>query len=478
MKRNENWPVLYWTTCEVTECVPGEVFEFAVVMRDRPVNTWRYEFHATDDGGTDVTESFDLGDNLFTKLWRPLGGFLRERRNQRDMLRTLERVKAVAEGSASRPRPPGTHRGGAGYPRVRRDGDGSRMSGNGKLRLAIYEQELEHLQLELVRMLEWIRHSGHRLVVIFEGRDAAGKGSTISRLTDPLNPRACRVVALPKPTEREETQWYFQRYVAHLPSAGEMVVFDRSWYNRAGVERVLGFCTDAEYWEFMRAVPEFERMLVRSGIQIVKYWFSVSHEVQTKRFKERLDDPAKRWKYSDIDARIAGALERVLAGQGHHDRAHARSPRLRGGRSTATTSGGPGSTRSATCCRSCHTRRSTTPTVKLAPVMPDEGYERPPIDQLNWIPARYSDQAWAEPADDSVAGSPAMRVWRITRGSAEVPLAGAVQHAAVVPHDEVAGLPAVPVDARRLARVVEQLVEQRVGLVAGRGRGWRARGGR
>ena len=151
-------------------------------------------------------------------------------------------------------------------------------------------------------MLEWIRHSGHRLVVIFEGRDAAGKGGTISRLSNPLNPRACRVVALPKPTERERTQWYFQRYVAHLPSAGEMVVFDRSWYNRAGVERVLGFCTDAEYWDFLRSVPEFERMLVRSGIQLVKYWFSVSHEVQTKRFKERLADPAKRWKYSDVDA--------------------------------------------------------------------------------------------------------------------------------------------------------------------------------
>ena len=168
--------------------------------------------------------------------------------------------------------------------------------------MAVYEKELAELQLELVRMLEWIRHSGHRLVVVFEGRDAAGKGSTISRMANPLNPRSCRVVALPKPTEREKTQWYFQRYVAHLPSAGEMVIFDRSWYNRAGVERVLGFCTDTEYWEFMRAVPEFERMLVRSGIQVVKYWFSVSHEVQTKRFKERLTDPAKRWKYSDVDA--------------------------------------------------------------------------------------------------------------------------------------------------------------------------------
>ena len=177
------------------------------------------------------------------------------------------------------------------------------MTATGKLDRRTYESELERLQLELVQMLEWIRHSGHRLVVIFEGRDAAGKGSTISRMTGPLNPRACRVVALPKPSERESTEWYFQRYVAHLPSAGEMVVFDRSWYNRAGVERVLGFCSDAEYWEFLRSVPEFERMLVRSGIQIVKYWFSVSDDVQTKRFEDRLADPAKRWKFSDIDAR-------------------------------------------------------------------------------------------------------------------------------------------------------------------------------
>lgn len=164
-----------------------------------------------------------------------------------------------------------------------------------------YEAELERLQLELVKMLEWIRHTGHRLVVIFEGRDAAGKGSTISRITDPLNPRFCKVVALPKPTEREQTQWYFQRYVAHLPAGGEMVVFDRSWYNRAGVERVMGFCSDQEYWEFIRSVPEFERMLIRSGVQVVKYWFSVSDEVQEQRFKDRLANPAKRWKFSDMD---------------------------------------------------------------------------------------------------------------------------------------------------------------------------------
>jgi polyphosphate kinase len=170
--------------------------------------------------------------------------------------------------------------------------------GNGK---KDYEAELERLQLELVKMLEWIRHSGHKLVVIFEGRDAAGKGSTISRISDPLNPRFCKVVALPKPTEREQTQWYFQRYVGHLPAGGEMVMFDRSWYNRAGVERVMGFCTDQEYWDFIRSVPEFERMLIRSGVQVVKYWFSVSDEVQEQRFEDRLANPVKRWKFSDMD---------------------------------------------------------------------------------------------------------------------------------------------------------------------------------
>jgi polyphosphate kinase 2 len=164
-----------------------------------------------------------------------------------------------------------------------------------------FARELAKLQLELVRMLEWIRHGGHRLVVVFEGRDAAGKGGTIKRIVDPLNPRSCRVAALPAPTERERTQWYFQRYAAQLPSAGEMVLFDRSWYNRAGVERVMGFCTDAEYWEFLRSAPEFESMLVRSGIQLVKYWFSVSDEEQERRFQARIDDPSKRWKLSPMD---------------------------------------------------------------------------------------------------------------------------------------------------------------------------------
>jgi polyphosphate kinase 2 len=150
-------------------------------------------------------------------------------------------------------------------------------------------------------MHEWIRHKGLRVVVVFEGRDAAGKGGVIKRITQSLNPRICRVVALGVPTEREKTQWYFQRYVTHLPAAGEMVLFDRSWYNRAGVERVMGFCTEEEYREFLRSCPEFERMLIRSGTILIKYWFSVSDEEQEKRFQARISDPTKRWKLSPID---------------------------------------------------------------------------------------------------------------------------------------------------------------------------------
>jgi polyphosphate kinase 2 len=164
-----------------------------------------------------------------------------------------------------------------------------------------YEKELARLQIELIKLQEWVRHKNLKVVVIFEGRDAAGKGGVIKRITESLNPRICRVVALPAPTEREKTQWYFQRYVAHLPAGGEMVLFDRSWYNRAGVERVMGFCTDAEYSEFLRSVPEFERMLVRSGIILIKYWFSVSDKEQEMRFQERINTPTKRWKLSPMD---------------------------------------------------------------------------------------------------------------------------------------------------------------------------------
>lgn len=164
-----------------------------------------------------------------------------------------------------------------------------------------YRKALEPLQEELNVMHRWLQHTGQRLVVLFEGRDTAGKGGAINAIADCLNPRACRIVALSKPSDREKTQWYFQRYVEHLPSAGEIVIFDRSWYNRAGVEHVMGFCTEAEYTEFMRACPEFEGMLVRSGIVLLKYWFSVSDEEQEKRFRARLQDPMKRWKLSPMD---------------------------------------------------------------------------------------------------------------------------------------------------------------------------------
>jgi len=170
-----------------------------------------------------------------------------------------------------------------------------------KISNKIYEAELAKLQIELVKLQEWIKHEGLKVVVLFEGRDAAGKGGVIKRITQSLNPRICRVVALGTPTEREKTQWYFQRYIPHLPAAGEMVLFDRSWYNRAGVERVMGFCTEDEYQEFMRTCPEFERMLARSGIILFKYWFSVSDEEQERRFRGRITDPTKRWKLSPMD---------------------------------------------------------------------------------------------------------------------------------------------------------------------------------
>jgi len=164
-----------------------------------------------------------------------------------------------------------------------------------------YEKELRRLQIELVKLQEWVKKENLKVVAVFEGRDAAGKGGVIKRIMQCLNPRSARVVALGVPTEKEKTQWYFQRYIPHLPAAGEIVLFDRSWYNRAGVERVMGFCTEDEYWEFMRTCPEFERMLVRSGIILIKYWFSVSDEEQEKRFMARLDDRTKRWKLSPMD---------------------------------------------------------------------------------------------------------------------------------------------------------------------------------
>ena len=170
-----------------------------------------------------------------------------------------------------------------------------------KLKRKYYERELDKLQAELVKLQEWIKHKGLKVVVIFEGRDAAGKGGVIKRITQRLNPRVCRVVALGTPTDRQKTEWYFERYVPHLPAAGEMVLFDRSWYNRAGVERVMGFCTEEQVREFFRSCPEFERMIVRSGVKLIKYWFSVSDDEQEKRFQARITDVRKRWKLSPMD---------------------------------------------------------------------------------------------------------------------------------------------------------------------------------
>jgi polyphosphate kinase len=172
---------------------------------------------------------------------------------------------------------------------------------SGKLKREFYEEEIERLGVELVKMHQYVKAQGLRLVVVFEGRDAAGKGGVIKRIAEGLNPRICRIAALPAPSDRERTQWYFQRYIAQLPAAGEIVLFDRSWYNRAGVERVMGFCTDAEYEEFMRSCPLFEEMLLRSGVKLIKYWFSVSDDEQEKRFQDRLGDPAKHWKLSPMD---------------------------------------------------------------------------------------------------------------------------------------------------------------------------------
>ena len=186
-------------------------------------------------------------------------------------------------------------------------------SNGGRLDRKVYEKELTRLQVELVKMQYWLKASGFRLIVLFEGRDAAGKGGTIKRITEPLNPRGCRVVALGTPSDQQKTQWYFQRYVEHFPSAGEIVVFDRSWYNRAGVESVMGFCTPAQTEEFLQSCPEFERMLVRSGIVLLKYWFSVSDAEQESRFQSRIDDPTRRWKLSPMDLEARNKWESFSA---------------------------------------------------------------------------------------------------------------------------------------------------------------------
>ena len=202
-----------------------------------------------------------------------------------------------------------------------------------KLPRELYETELLRLQGELVKMQEWVRTEGARIVIIFEGRDAAGKGGAIKRVTEFLNPRVAGITALPAPTERERTQWYFQRYIDHLPAAGELVLFDRSWYNRAGVEHVMGFCTKEEYSRFLHQCPIFERLLVEDGILLRKYWFSVSDEEQQHRFKSRLHDPLRRWKLSPMDLRVDHPLGRLLPGQGRDvcPHRHPRGAVARGG---------------------------------------------------------------------------------------------------------------------------------------------------
>ncbi len=252
----------------------------------------------------------------------------------------------------------------------------------------VYELELEKLQLELVKLQEWIRVRGLRVVILFEGRDAAGKGGAIKRITLSLNPRVARVVALPAPTERERTQWYFQRYVPHLPAAGEMVLFDRSWYNRAGVDRVMGFATEDEVEDFFRSCPEFERMLVRSGIILIKYWFSVSDEEQERRFRDRLEDPTKRWKLSPMDLQSrARWVEYSIAKDEmfrHTDIKQApwyvvNADDKRRARLNVISH-----------LLSLIPYQDLTPEpIELPPREPDRGYVRPPIDEQNFIPEPY-----------------------------------------------------------------------------------------
>jgi polyphosphate kinase 2 len=266
--------------------------------------------------------------------------------------------------------------------------DQGRSDARQRLDEATYEAELEKLQVELVKLQEWIRVRGLRVVILFEGRDAAGKGGAIKRITLSLNPRVARVVALPAPTERERTQWYFQRYVAHLPAAGKMVLFDRSWYNRAGVERVMGFASEEEIEEFFRSCPEFERMLVRSGILLVKYWFSVSDAEQERRFRDRIGDPTKHWKLSPMDLQSrARWVEYSMAKDEmfrHTDIKQApwyvvNADDKRRARLNVISH-----------LLSLIPYQDLTPEpMSLPPREPDRGYVRPPIDEQSFIPEPY-----------------------------------------------------------------------------------------
>ena len=251
-----------------------------------------------------------------------------------------------------------------------------------------YVEELAHLQLELIKLQEWVRIKGLRVAVLFEGRDAAGKGGVIKRITQSLNPRVCRVVALGTPTEKERGQWYFQRYVAELPSRGEIVLFDRSWYNRAGVERVMGFCTDEEYREFLRACPLFEEMLVRSGILLIKYWFSVNDEEQERRFRERMKNPIKRWKLSPMDIQ---SRERWV----EYSRAKDRMLKYTDRKLTPWHIVNADSKKKARLNCIAHLLRQIPykdlrpVQLELSPRQPDGGYVRPKKSSQRWIPEIY-----------------------------------------------------------------------------------------
>jgi polyphosphate kinase len=257
-----------------------------------------------------------------------------------------------------------------------------------KIKRRKYEKGIDRLSVELVKMQEWIRQAGYKLVVVFEGRDAAGKGGMIKTISQHMNPRVCKVVALGTPTEREKSQWYFQRYVAHLPAGGEMVLLDRSWYNRAGVERVMGFCTAEELQEFKRSCPEFEHALIRSGIHLVKYWLSISDEVQEKRFQERLDDESKHWKLSpmDVEARsrwveYSRAKDEMFE---YADHKHARwwvvnaddKRRARLNLIHHLLSQVP-------------YKNVRHPKIKLPPRQKDKGYKRPPMSDQQFVPNVY-----------------------------------------------------------------------------------------
>lgn len=266
---------------------------------------------------------------------------------------------------------------------------------SGKLKSAHYNRELARLQEELVKLQYWIKEQGLKVCVVFEGRDAAGKGGVIKRITQRLNPRIVRVVALGTPSDKEKEQWYFQRYVPHLPSAGEMVLFDRSWYNRAGVERVMGFCTDDEYRDFMRTCPEFERMLVRSGIKLIKYWFSVSAEEQERRFRVRNTDPSRRWKLSPMDMESRAKWVEY---------SRAKDSMFM----YTDTEKAPWYVVDATIKR--HARLNcishllslidyedlSPDPVELPPRQVDPGYKRPPITSQKWVPAVYGKNSFDE----------------------------------------------------------------------------------